>query len=243
MLELRGAPPGELPAGLLSRVREMYEVGAGGVSAGAVASAAGCFASAGANADVDAGACAGPARRGVWRAPVVIIDGRSGSGKSTLGATLARHLRMAGVRNLQETGPDQWYPGWYGLAQGTQMLVELLSGTPALRPASMSGVPRDNGTRGYRVWDWEHSRPGQYVRLDRDRPLLIEGSGSLCPATAIAADLRIWVECGPELRRRRAIERDGATYEPWWDVWAAQEDEHIRVNQPQRLADVVVYSM
>lgn len=211
-MEFHGAQAGELPAGLLPRVRRVFEGG-------------------------------GPAERGgVWRAPVVIIDGRSGSGKSTLAAALARHLRMAGVRDLQLTGPDQWYPGWWGLEEGTRTLVELLGGTPLMRtPAGRTS--RDNRTYGYYVWDWVESRPGRYVRLDRNRPVLIEGSGSLCPVTAQAADLTVWVDCGAELRRRRAIARDGATYEPWWEVWAAQEDEHIRVNQPQRLADVVVRSV
>lgn len=233
-MEFRGTSIGELPAGLLPRVREVYE----GYEA--------CRGD-----DPAGGACLPVAwksvkttvRAGVWRAPVVIIDGRSGSGKSTLATALGRHLRMAGIHDLQLTGPDQWYPGWNGLAQGTQTLVELLCGTPPLGAAGLGNMGRDNRTFGYRVWDWERSRPGHYVRLDRDRPVLIEGSGSLCPVTAAVADLTIWVECEAQERYRRAIERDGVTYEPWWDVWATQEEEHVRVNQPHRLADVIVRAM
>lgn len=218
-MEFSGALVGEVPAGLLRCVREVYE---GHQKAGS--------------------RIRRKVRSEVWAAPVVIIDGRSGSGKSTLARSLAQHLRMAGIRGLQLTGPDQWYPGWYGLEQGAQTLIELLTGTPHANPAARH-AHRDNRTCGYYVWDWGRSRPGQYVRLDRHRPVLIEGVGSLRPATAQAADLMIWVECEGQERRSRAIARDGATYEPWWDVWAAQEDEHIRVNQPQSLADVIVRTM
>lgn len=231
MIELSGTLPGDLPAGLLRRVRTIYEVDLGRASMGRCSRAAH-------GAIVPVEETVG--RPGVWRAPVVIIDGRSGSGKSTVATTLARHLAMAGIRDLQVTGPDRWYPGWHGLEQGRQTLIELLTGTPPLGTVRSGKAYRDNRTYGYREWDWEQSRPGRFVRLDRDRPLLIEGSGSLCPATAMVADLAIWVDCDAELRRRRALERDGATYEPWWEVWASQEEEHLRVNQPQLLADVIV---
>ena len=50
------------------------------------------------------------------RVPVVTIDGYSGSGKSTLAAALARLLPGWQVLHL-----DDWYPGWDGLAAGTQV--------------------------------------------------------------------------------------------------------------------------
>lgn len=180
-----------------------------------------------------------PASR--WGAPVIIIDGQSGSGKSTLTASLVTHLRCAGVRNFAVTSPDLWFPGWEGLGEASTLTARLLTGYPALagvRPpaASVSGVD------GMFTWDWTRGRWGKFVQIDRRLPLIVEGSGSLTPLCAAAASLRIWVESpgGESVRQRRAIERDGDMFAPWWDVWAKQEREHILRHNPRALADYII---
>lgn len=40
-------------------------------------------------------------------------------------------------------------------------------------------------------------------------------------------------------RKRRALERDGDTYRPHWDRWAAQEEEYIIRFQPRVCADLI----
>lgn len=185
-----------------------------------------------------------PPPSSLWRAPIVVMDGQSGSGKSTMMRQLTDTLRMAGVRHLHVARPDEWFPGWHGLHAGSELTAILLTGQPLLR-----------GTRtraahpplcGRRLWDWETNTWAGVHLLDPTRPLLIEGSGSLTPVTAAAASLRIWVEAptgadgGETERRERALTRDGATFEPWWEVWAAQEATHIAAHNPRSLADYVV---
>lgn len=180
-----------------------------------------------------------PASR--WAAPVIIIDGQSGSGKSTLTASLVSHLRCAGVRNFAVTSPDLWFPGWEGLREASTLTARLLTGHPALagvRPpaASVSGVD------GMFTWDWTRGRWGKFARMDRRVPLIVEGSGSLTSLVAAVASLRMWVETpgGEAVRQRRAIERDGDMFAPWWRVWADQEREHIVRHNPRALADYII---
>lgn len=150
---------------------------------------------------------------------VVLIDGRSGSGKTTLGAALASLL------GAQLVGLDDLYPGWHGL----QAASDAVSST-VLRAADP----------GYRRWDWEASMPSTWRALDASAPVVIEGAGSLTRTSAPLATLRVWIELDAPTRRRRALARDGAAYEPWWDVWAAQEDVHVARDDPRSLADVVL---
>ena len=62
----------------------------------------------------------------------------------------------------------------------------------------------------------------------------------LTRASSALATLRVWLELDESTRRARALRRDGATYEPWWDVWAEQEERHLAIEGPRALADVVV---
>ena len=155
---------------------------------------------------------------------VLLIDGRSGSGKTTL----ARHLVDAWP--VDQLGPvqlvhlDDVYPGWHGL-EAASRIVE--SGILAAAPA-------------WTTWDWEHGVPGEGRTLDPAVSVVVEGAGALTRASSALATLRVWLELDDETRRSRALGRDGATYEPWWDVWAEQEERHLAVEDPRSLADVVV---
>ena len=134
--------------------------------------------------------------------PVVTIDGYSGSGKSTLAAALERQLEGWQILHL-----DDWYPGWDGLAAGTQVARRICEDLRAGCPSS------------YEAWDWEADAPGVVVDVPV-APTIIEG----CGAWDADADLSIWIEDpGEDERRRRALARDGATYAPHWQRWADQD--------------------
>lgn len=154
---------------------------------------------------------------GEW---IVMIDGRSGSGKTSLAMMLADEAR-ANVLHLEDL-----YPGWDGLREGSVAVAH------ALR------------TGTYRRYDWHLQR---HEHTDRDvpsLPLIIEGTGALTSQNLAAARqcssyvLGIWIDCPDGTRKRRALERDGDTFRPHWDAWAAQEVVHIRAFQPEKLADL-----
>ncbi len=158
---------------------------------------------------------AGPGR------PVVLIDGGSGAGKSTLAIDLA-----AGIGDCQLISLDSLYPGWYGLAAASAMVV--------------ADVLRADGP-GYWGWDWQSNRRTGWTPLDPARPIVVEGCGALTPASAALATTSIWLSLAAGSRKSRALSRpDGPGFAPWWGMWERQEHAHWRAHHPAQLADIVV---
>jgi uridine kinase len=157
-------------------------------------------------------------------AGTVLIDGRSGSGKSSLADRLAAVWRDSVVVRL-----DDVYPGWDGLAWAAEHIrVELLA-------------PRAAGRVGrWRRWDWTVGAAAEWHTVEPGGRLIVEGVGALTAATRALADLGIWVDTPDAERKRRALERDGDTYRPHWDRWAAQEDAFIARHRPHTVADLVI---
>ena len=52
--------------------------------------------------------------------------------------------------------------------------------------------------------------------------------------------LAIWLDAPEELRRERALARDGELFAPHWEQWAAQEQAHWHAGRPWELADLVI---
>ncbi|WP_431807279.1 hypothetical protein [Microbacterium paraoxydans] len=159
--------------------------------------------------------------------PMVIIDGGSGAGKTSLAELLARAWPLAG--RVQVIALDSLYPGWDGLESGVERAVDGI-----LRP-------HGRGVLGsWRRWDWEQNAEAESHAVDPSLGVIVEGSGILRPATADLADVRIWVEAGEESRKARALARDGDTYRPHWDRWAAQERQHRLRHDPRALATRII---
>ncbi|MDI6023234.1 hypothetical protein QBL02_06715 [Leucobacter sp. UT-8R-CII-1-4] len=174
---------------------------------------------------------------------VLLIDGRSGSGKTYL----AKQLAESGAQLLHL---DLLYPGWGGLAEGSESVVSAL----------------DLGR--YQRYDWAAGAfEDEWTELDLTTPLIVEGCGALTVANQAAA-LRwaqrvaerqakvwsaagrpsatveavvktLWLECDDRLRRERALARDGDIFAPHWDEWAAQELAHFAAHKPWEFADQV----
>lgn len=144
----------------------------------------------------------GESARALHGVPAVTIDGYSGSGKSTLAAALASLLPGWQVLHL-----DDWYPGWDGLAAGSDIARRLAADLRGGRASS------------YKAWDWEAGETGATIRVPL-APTIIEG----CGAIESEADLAIWIaDPGEDERRSRALARDGQTYAPHWRRWAEQD--------------------
>ena len=168
-------------------------------------------------------------RRFAGRVPAVLfVDGHSGSGKTTLARALAGEYSRLGAPAPQIVGMDELYPGWHGLREGSESVAQLIR------------------SREYSRYDWYAERFTERVALDPGSPLIIEGCGSLS-ADALAAarslgdSYAVWISSPAALRRERAIARDGETFAPHWDEWAAQEQAHFARTKPLARATEVVH--
>jgi len=157
------------------------------------------------------------------RTRVVAIDGRSGSGKTSLAAKLSDALSAPVV------ALECLYGGWDGLERGIDMLVsEVLEPVAAGRAAL---VPR---------YDWVAAAWDTPWTLEPPEVLIVEGVGAGARRAAGYQSVLVWTEAAASVRKKRALDRDGETFQPYWDQWAAQEDAMLaRERTPQR-ADIVI---
>lgn len=164
-------------------------------------------------------------------APVIIaVDGRSGAGKTTLAVELAARLRVHHKVSLFHL--EDIYPGWDGLADGIVRYV-----TTVLAPL------RRGERASWTSWDWETDDDGATRVTEPAEIVLIEGVGAAAAAARPFLDAVVWAESPMAERRLRALARDGGSYDPFWDRWAAQEEALLSVDNVPDHADVVVLNL
>jgi uridine kinase len=156
---------------------------------------------------------------------VVAIDGRSGAGKTSLAETISDQL------NAPVVSLEGLYGGWDGIERGIDLLVsEVLEPLAAGRAAR---VPR---------YDWVAQEWAEPVMLEPPAVLIVEGVGAGALRPAAFASLLIWLEAPAATRKQRALDRDGETFAPYWDQWAAQEDLMLTRERTPDRADAIIRS-
>ena len=116
---------------------------------------------------------------------------------------------------------DDVYPGWYGpRARGRALARDARAPRDAGRDRAAGG----GGTGrviGAGVLERSQARTGAHHR------------GVRCVrrgARALDA-VRVWVEAPDAVRKRRALERDGGAFDPYWDVWERQWRRYVRAHR------------
>lgn len=164
-------------------------------------------------------------RRPVGDRAVVLIDGPSGAGKSTLADAVVRAWPGPVPPTLVRL--DDIYPGWGGLDAATAMVHDtLLTARSRHRPA------------GWRRYDWATGSPAEWHAVDPDRALLVEGCGAFAGAVAGMSDVRVWLDADDDIRKQRALARDGGVFEEHWDQWQLEWAAYLDREQPQLAATV-----
>lgn len=155
---------------------------------------------------------------------LVAIDGPSGAGKSTLADRLADVLPEAAV-----VRSDDFPVPWDGdpLAWWPPLAAQVLRPLAAGRDAD------------YRPYDWKTGTHRPAVTLPASLPILLVDGVGAAGAQAPAA-FRIWVDAPFELRKQRAISRDGAEFAAAWEAWAVREQSHFAAYPTRARADLIV---
>jgi uridine kinase len=157
------------------------------------------------------------------RTRVVAIDGQSGSGKTALAARLRLELR-APVVTLEDL-----YGGWDGLERGIDLLVsEVLE---PLGAGLAARVPR---------YDWVTAAWRPPWLLEPPKVLIVEGVGAGARRAAAYESTLIWMEAPEVVRKKRALDRDGETFTPYWDMWARQENAMLAREHTPDHADLII---
>lgn len=156
---------------------------------------------------------------------VVLIDGPSGAGKSTLADAVRRDWPTTRAPSLVRL--DDIYPGW----QGLQAAITHLR-TQVLVPRSL-GLPA-----AWQRFDWATEQPAEWTSVDRDRPLIVEGCGSLFAGAEALSDVRVWLDADDALRKHRALTRDGELFRAHWDQWQSDWAEYCLREVPQSRATI-----
>lgn len=162
-------------------------------------------------------------RRSGTCALVVAVDGPSGSGKTRLAKRIGRALGEHTVVRM-----DHVVAGWDGLEQSTHTIRGVLEQLRAGRAVR------------YRMWDWARQDWGEELARPASATVMVEGCGSGALSLCDLTDFLVWVDAPHDVRQQRAINRDGASYEPHWERWAAQEDAHYAANRTRERADLII---
>ncbi|MCC9204035.1 hypothetical protein [Arthrobacter sp. zg-Y769] len=166
-----------------------------------------------------------PAKPGI---PLLIaVDGFSGAGKTTLATEIAAAMSRLGSVRLFHL--EDIYPGWDGLESGMTSYRECV-----LRPLA-EGRPAH-----WQAWDWDAGRYGDWQTTDPADVVVFEGVGAAHREARPLLDTSVWVDGEESVRRRYALDRDGGTYAPHWERWAAQERRWAADDDAASAADLTV---
>ena len=158
---------------------------------------------------------------------LIAVDGFSGAGKTTLATEVAAALTRRGSVRLFHL--EDIYPGWDGLETGMTYYREQI-----LRPLAAGRPAR------WQPWDWEAGRHGGWRTTEPADVVVFEGVGAAHREARALLDRTVWVEGEEKVRRRCALERDGGTYAPHWERWAAQERRWAAGDDAASAADLTV---
>jgi len=166
-----------------------------------------------------------PPRLGPVR--LVAVDGPSGAGKTWFATRLAGCLGAPVVHtdDLLDGWDDQ-FTFWPRLEE--QVLAPLAAGRPAT----------------YRRYLWpRHRFGGVPVTVGPAECVLLEGVSSSRREIRTRLSFSVFVTAPPDLRWKRAIERDGGddvAFRAYLERWRAAENRHFADDRAEARADLVV---
>ncbi|WP_375500047.1 uridine kinase [uncultured Jatrophihabitans sp.] len=152
------------------------------------------------------------------------IDGFGAAGKTSLAELIAAAVPRAVVVHIDDfAAPDIVEWDWPRLR--TQLIQPLRVGREACYQVSRWDLGLTD--------EWHTVAPGSIV--------IVEGVSSTRREVGAPWALTVWVDAPPDVRRARAIERDGDAMWPVWQrQWLPPEQAYAEREQPWARVDLVV---
>jgi uridine kinase len=166
---------------------------------------------------------------------LVCIEGPGGSGKTTLAAAVAaRRPDVTLVHGDDFYGPEErdwrsWSPrqGYQRYFDHQRVERQLLRPLKAGRPAT------------FQRYDWEHRALADWVTVQPNGIVLVEGVYLLRRELRPYWDLAVYVDTPRDLRQARLYAR-GENDAGWIARWTAAEDYYEQVEVPAQAAGLTV---
>ena len=152
------------------------------------------------------------------------IDGFGGAGKTSLAGRIEVAVPRAVVVHVDDfAAPD--VAEWDWARFGRQVVEPLTAGRPAR----------------YQVGRWDLGVGDEWRTVENGSVVVVEGVSSTRREADVPWSLTVWVDAPAEVRRDRAIARDGAAMWPVWEQqWLPPEQAYARRERPQDRVDLVV---
>lgn len=152
------------------------------------------------------------------------IDGKGASGKTTLARLVAAAVDGAVTVQVDDFArPD--LTGWDRDRFLAQVFRPLVAGRAAR----------------YQRWDWGRNAGAEWVSVPPGQAMVVEGVSATDVRLGVPWDVTVWVEAPPEVRQRRALERDGPEMlDRWLTDWMPSEDSYEAQQRPQQRAHLLV---
>jgi uridine kinase len=96
----------------------------------------------------------------------------------------------------------------------------------------------------FQRYDWPSDSLKDWQNISIKSNVIVEGVYSTRKELSKYYDLKIWIDCPPEVRLARGIERDGIEMKEYWqNVWMKQENEYLEKHKSFLEADLVISSI
>ncbi|MHB8384256.1 MAG: uridine kinase family protein [Candidatus Binataceae bacterium] len=186
-----------------------------------------------------AAACALIAQRQASRERVfVAIDGCGGAGKSTLARGVSNSLANVSIVRADDFFHplSQHLPGTPPPAKA----YELYFSWERMRDEALAPLRQGKSAR-YQRHDWTTDALGEWVTIEPNPIVIVEGVYSSRPELRDLLDAIIFIDAPREVRRHRMLARDHHDGD-WMTPWMAAEDWYVEHLRPQEAADLILTS-